>query len=135
MPQAQKGTQDMAVRAAVTLVKGTGVAFALCLLLLALSAGLISSGMAVEEWSQGFALASAFFGSFGGGLCASAMLGKRVLAVGAGVGLGQFLLWGLTGLIPAIDGAGETVVLALVCLLGGALSGLLTAMTKGKKRR
>lgn len=134
MSSERKGGKTEAGKTALAVIKGSGTGIVFSLAVLLAGAGLIWSGGAGEERSGVIALLAAFLGCFAGGMVSALIVKKRVLPVAAAAGGVQLLVWCLVGLIPVVNGVGELLKLALVCLTGGALSGLAAAgVRKGKR--
>lgn len=133
MPQERTENRDL-LTMATSVVAGTAIALAVCLVIMVLGAWLIAGGTLSEVWTPRLGLAGAFLGCLVGGGYAIRCIRSRALLVGLGVG-GLFLfLWVLAGLLfPDAAGVTGPVPLILVSLLGGGISSILFA--GGKKRR
>ncbi|MCD7945580.1 MAG: TIGR04086 family membrane protein [Clostridiales bacterium] len=117
------------------LLAGGAIALGVALFLMALTAWLIAGGTLGEEWTDRAGMIGAALGCLVGGRYAIGSVRSRALLVGLGTATLFLLLWLGAGLIFPEGGAGGGLVpLAAAALGGGAMSGLISAFRKKRRK-
>lgn len=121
----------------VSILKGGALGAALVLIMLFLSALLVSFGLLPEHAVDRTVLICCVLGSLAGGLLSVYTAGGRAMLAGIGAGGLLFLLLVLGGLV--FHGAGQLlrdgVDQAFACFCGGAMAGILGRTPKKRRRR
>ncbi|MCD8382298.1 MAG: TIGR04086 family membrane protein [Clostridiales bacterium] len=134
MPQ-ERTTGTSPGTAVTALLAGGAIALGITLLLMALVAWLIAGGTLGEEWAGRAGAIGAVLGCLIGGQYANSSIRSRALLVGLGVGGLFLLLWLGAGLLFPESGTGSGLAsLAAGALAGGAVSGLLSAFHKKRRK-
>lgn len=133
VPQERKQAGGL-LQAGTALAAGSAIGVGLSLAVLALTAWLVSCGTLDQDWLGRGEVVASFVGCLVGGCYAIAGIRSRALAVGLGVSAVFCLIWLLAGFLwlngqwrIAPSGAGAA-------LLGGALSGILSASRKKTRK-
>ena len=136
MGKREEHPSDFPAMAAAALLGGAvGTCVALALLLGCSAA--ISAGLLPEQFGAQAVIAACVLGGFFGGRLTCRRWGRRTLLAGLSAGCVFFLILLTVGLIvygPPDLGA-QVLAVALGCLCGGALSGLVRGGGKKKKKR
>lgn len=134
MPQERK-PELTPITITTSVLAGGAIALGCCLLCLALGAWLISEGILGEEWTARAGVLGSFLGCLLGGGYAIACVRSRALAMGLGISVLYLALWLGAGLLfPGVGGGSGLVPVVLSALLGGGLSGILSASRKKRRK-
>ena len=133
VPQERKQTGGF-LQVGTALAAGSAIGVGVSLAVLALTAWLVSCGTLDQDWIGRGEVVSSFLGCLAGGCYAIAGVRSRALAVGLGVGVLFCLIWLLAGWVWLNGTWGISFSGAGAALLGGALSGILSASRKKPRK-
>ena len=124
-------------RAGAALLVLTRAAAGLCVtvLILALSALLVSGGMVSTGVLLPGSVTAVFLGAFAGGFLAARRHGSRRIPIGAVVGLALFVFMFFVGMMFSFPPAGHTLFVLLAAVCGGVAGGFLAAPRAKRHRR
>lgn len=121
----------------VTILLGSVLGLAVCLLLMTVCSVLMARGLIAEDWTYRVSVVVCFVGALAGGALAVRRIGSRMLVVGLATGVALFLLLLIVGVLmyTGFTPSGGAPGLFLACAAGGAAAGLLGARSRKKRRK
>ena len=131
----ERGNQAMRFASCVFL--GGVIGLVACVLLLFVCSIGISNGWIGDEYMTQYTVAACLAAAFLGGIYSVSRLKKKTLIVGIGVGIVQFLILLVVGVMifPSVTIDSTGGILLCMSLLGGVFAGVLGGKQKKKRRK